>query len=407
MTRFQSTRAATGQSSAAFIRMAIGILAVTWASAAGAQPKEGGTPPGSQTPAAAPPAEAPQPPGILQELRDQAAAVRPLVKTDAAKAFLDATSRLPLPGKRTVWRDKDKRVVVSMMDYRRLPPEKKAGLTARECDARFYYTTGYGTPLVYARPLDLLAERAGVKTWAGMKICDFGYGTIGHLRLLALNGADVTGVDVEPMFPVLYGEPGDTGEIAGIDAATGKPRSGHITLVSGRWPAEETVRKGVAAAAASGTAAAVGAAPAAEAAPTKTGEVTPGFDVFISKNTLKRGYIHPSREVDEKFLVKLGVDDEAFVKAVHDALKPGGWFMIYNLSPKQNPDDKPYLPHADGQMPFPKEMLEKAGFEVLVYDQEDRDAAVEWWRALGIAEGKSEEEVREDLFAWWMVARKK
>ncbi len=53
-----------------------------------------------------------------------------------------------------------------------------------------------------------------------------------------------------------------------------------------------------------------------------------GFDVFISKNTLKKGYIHPEREADPRFLVHLGVSDEAYMQAVHDALKPGGLMIV-------------------------------------------------------------------------------
>lgn len=379
---------------------AAAVLGVAWF--CGAEPKD-------QSATAAPAKAVPSEPteetkGVLEVLAEQAAAARPLVKTDAARAFLDATVSLPMPdpATRTVWRNRAKNAAVSQREYDAMPEAEREGFVKRECDAGFYYFTGYGTPLMYARPLDLLAEKVGIRSWSGMKVCDFGYGTVGHLRLLALNGADVTGVDVEPMFPVLYSEPADTGVVRVSAKAEEHPRNGRITLVNGRWPADEAARQRVAAAAGVGPA-----APAASGsgAPAQAG--TPGFDVFISKNTLKRGYIHPARAVDEKFLVKLGVDDETFVKAVHDTLKPGGWFMIYNLSPKQSPADKPYLPHADGQMPFPREMLEKAGFEVLEYDRDDRDAAVRWWVALGIGEGKTEEETREDLFCWWMVAKRK
>ena len=32
-----------------------------------------------------------------------------------------------------------------------------------------------------------------------------------------------------------------------------------------------------------------------------------GYDLFLSKNTLKRGYIHPAEKVDPRLLVDLGV----------------------------------------------------------------------------------------------------
>ena len=258
---------------------------------------------------------------------------------------------------------------------------EQEGLTKRDCPPEFYFTTGYGTPLMYARPLDLWADRAGVGKLGGHRICDFGYGMIGHARMLASCGVEFTGIDVEPLLRALYSEPGDTGVILGNLNEEGRTPDGRITLASGRWPGESGVKEVV----------------------SRGGP----YNLFISKNTLKRGYIHPARAVDEKFLVKLGVDDETFVRAVHDSLKPGGYFMIYNLSPKQNPEDKPYLPHADGQCPVPRAMLEKAGFEVLEFDREDRDAAVEWWMTLGIGEGKTKEQVREDLFAWWMLAQRR
>ena len=47
-----------------------------------------------------------------------------------------------------------------------------------------YYTTKYGSPLAYSRPIDLLGQ-AGLQDVSGRKILDFGYGTVGHLRLLA------------------------------------------------------------------------------------------------------------------------------------------------------------------------------------------------------------------------------
>ena len=57
------------------------------------------------------------------------------------------------------------------------------------------------------------------------------------------------------------------------------------------------------------------------------------YDLFLSKNTLKRGYIQPEKKVDRRLLVDLGADDPAFLKAVAKALKPGGWLVIDNLSP--------------------------------------------------------------------------
>ena len=79
-----------------------------------------------------------------------------------------------------------------------------------------------------------------------------------------------------------------------------------------------------------------------------------GYDLFISKNTLKKGYVHPERPVEKRRLLNLDVDDEAFVRALHAALKPGGWVMIYNITPAPSPPDVPLCspPMAEGGIRF-------------------------------------------------------
>ncbi len=61
----------------------------------------------------------------------------------------------------------------------------------------------YGSPLAYARLLDL-AESHGFREPKGAKVFDFGYGSIGHLQMLARCGAYATAVDVDPILPKLY-----------------------------------------------------------------------------------------------------------------------------------------------------------------------------------------------------------
>jgi hypothetical protein len=131
-----------------------------------------------------------------------------------------------------------------------------------------------------------------------------------------------------------------------------------------------------------------------------------GYDLFLSKNTLKRGYIHPAEKVDPRMLVNLGVDDRAFLKSVASSLKPGGWFVIYNLCPAPSAAGKPYLPWSDGRCPFSAEDLAAAGFQTLVRDAvEDRAA-----RALGAALGWDKPpdgmKLEDDLFALVTIARK-
>ena len=108
-----------------------------------------------------------------------------------------------------------------------------------------------------------------------------------------------------------------------------------------------------------------------------------GYDLFISKNVLKRGYVHPERFAPEKHLVSLGVDDEAFVRTLHEMLVPGGRALVYNIAPPPAPLDKPYVPWADGRCPFAREIWEKVGFKIVAFDRDDTPAALEMARALG------------------------
>src|SRR5438067_1622429 len=100
------------------------------------------------------------------------------------------------------------------------------------------------------------------------------------------------GIDVDPLQPALDAAPADRGPLG--------QAGGSVRLVHGRFPADPR-----AVAAAGG-----------------------GYDLFLSKNTLKRGYLHPAEEVDPRPLVDLGADDPTFLKAVASALKPRGWLVV-------------------------------------------------------------------------------
>ncbi|MEY3022209.1 MAG: hypothetical protein RIS86_1407, partial [Planctomycetota bacterium] len=252
-----------------------------------------------------------------------------------------------------------------------LPEAEKASLTPREYSPQFYYETGYGSPLVYARLLDLAAPH--MRAVERPRLLDFGFGPIGQLQLLANCGFDAHGVDFEPVFAALYSEPGGTGA-NGAGAA-----SVHI----GRWPGDEAIAKSVGG----------------------------GFSLITSKYTLEKGYIHPSppagQTVAPRKLVHLGVSDEAYLARVHDALLPGGIFILYNICPPQAAPDQEYIPWADGLSPFPRKMLEKAGFEVLAFDAVDQDWVIDCFEKLGYAEGKSREELAKSYFCWFTIARRK
>jgi hypothetical protein len=313
-------------------------------------------------------------PDAIVAIVRQAESVRDLVETDDARTFLDAAKTLPDPGPRTIWSTPDRSASYSETQAAALPAETRAALVKRDVDAGFYYNTGFGAPALYARPLDLAAKAAPRKPGARPRVLDFGYGMIAQGRMLAASGCDVHGTDVWPVLPAIYSQPGDTGEIAGLAG-----RSGALTLHHGRWPADPAI------------AAAVG----------------KNFDIFITKNVLKRGYVHPERPVDPSKLVTLGVDDPAFVRAMHDALTPGGVAIIYNISPAQNPPEKPFLPHADGRCPFPRELLESTGFEVIAYEADDTPMIHTMWKRLGLVEPETESALTGALFAQYTLLRRK
>jgi len=312
-------------------------------------------------------------PSATALLQQQAKQLRPLVKSPAVGAFLSATADLPRIAPRRILRNKPAGRAYTLEEAAGLSEAEQAACTLQDCDETFYYFTGYGSPLIYARPLDLWAQAADLTSFSRRRIFDFGYGSIGHLRLLAANGADAVGVEVEPVFRALYSQPGDQGE---VPAAVGPP--GNVTLLHGRFPGDADVRK-----AAGG-----------------------GYDLVISKNVLKRGYIHPEREADERLLVKLGVEDEAFVRVLYDLLNPGGYMLVYNICPAQSPPDQPFIPWADGRFPFERELVERAGFKVLAWDRDDSAAIHDLWFALGYEEGQTREDLSKNLFAHYTLLRR-
>jgi SAM-dependent methyltransferase len=321
------------------------------------------------------PAELP-PTTIIEKMKGDAAKLAPLVRSEFTMQFLAATVKLTEPSARTIYRNREKGIAITEKAYDALPEAERAVFTPRECTPDFYYETGYGTPLVYARVLDLAAPHVAptlLSRETRPRILDFGYGTIGQLQLLAHCGFDAHGVDVEPIFPALYSEPGDTGPMG----------TGSASIHVGQWPAEEPLRNAIGG----------------------------GFVLITSKNTLKRGYVHPSppegQTVDPKKLVHLGVSDEEFLARVHGALKPGGVFIFYNICPPQNPPEKEYIPWADGLSPFPRAMLEKAGFEVIAFDAVDQPWVLDGFGALGYTEGKTREEAAKEFFCWYTIVRRK
>lgn len=315
----------------------------------------------------------PVPSGVAR-MTVEAAAMDPLVKATLARAFLAAVPCLPrLETPRTVYHNKEKREALTPLQASGMSDAQKSGFTERKITEQFYYYTRYGSPVAFVRPLEILG-RAGVKSADDLRVLEFGFGSIGQMRALASLGADVTGIEVDPLLRAIYSDPADTGSIARC-ASAGTGSGGSVNLVFGAFPADVAV----------------------------TGQVGRGYDVFVSKNTLKRGYIHPEREVDPKLLVQLRVDDETFVRAMFDVLKPGGFALIYNLSPAPSKAGEPYKHWADGHSPWPRALYERVGFAVIAYDQDDTAAA----RAMGQALGWDRDmDLENDLFGVYTLLRK-
>ena len=319
-------------------------------------------------------APAAQTPSAVDQLVADAAAMKPLASSPLATQFLAAVSCLPrLEAPRRLFYDKKGGRALTAERAVGMMPEELSGYEETEVDEAFFYMTRYGTPVAFVRPLEILGK-AGVASADGLRLADFGFGSIGQLRALAATGAQATGIEVDSLLEALYSAPGDTGAIARCEAA-GQGPGGSVSLVFGQFPAE---------------------------ADTVTG-VGRGYDVFVSKNTLKRGYIHPEKPVDPRRLVHLGVDDAVFVRAVFELLKPGGRFLIYNLCPAPAPEDKPYIPWADGHSPFTREVYEAAGFVVEAFDVDDTPAA----RAMGAALGwGADMDLEADLFGTYTLLRR-
>jgi len=331
--------------------------------------------------AAEPPAvtdEMPQP-SAVEVMRMEAGRLLPTVTCEDAQRFLLGTSFLLFPGERTIYHNRAQREALTPEDFEKLPPEAREGFVERKISEQEYYYTRYGSPLAYTRPLELLCQVAGRDAFRGKKIFDYGYGTAGHLRLLAQMGMQVTGVEVDPVLKALYSQPDDTGTVAGSTLFNETLADGTLTLLHGQWPAEPGLME-------------------------KTGE---GYDYFISKNTLKNGYINPEKPVDKRMLVDLGVPRDEFVKQVAKALKPGGLFMIYNICPAQKLAAEKWIPWADGRSPFTREMYEAAGFEVIHFDESDDEAVRQLGKALEWDKGTSPMDLEGDCFATYTLVRKK
>jgi len=309
-----------------------------------------------------------QPPAAHDRMARTAEKLTDFTRSELAKQFVVSARSLPVIALRTVYRDAEKKHAFTEGEARALPESERRSLTAVPIDDEAYYTPPqYGDVFAYARAFDVWAEASGREhaTWSGMRVFDFGYGGVGHLRMLASLGVDAVGVDPDPVLRAMYAAPTDQGAIG----------AGSVRLVSGRFAADPGITEAI------GT----------------------GYDLVISKNVLKRGYIHPTRRAPEKWLIALGVDDDTFLGAIRHALAPGGWFVIYNICPAEAPEGQPFKPWSDGHSPFSEAQLRAAGFDVMAFDRDDTAAVRQMGRILGWDVGDEKVDLEHDLFATYTL----
>lgn len=300
----------------------------------------------------------------LDTIREEAARLEPLARGAWTKEFLRATARLPAVAPRVFYRAADRSRWWTEKDALALPEAERATLQRVEVADDVYYGR-YSTPLAYLRPLEILAAEGFEPR--GRRIVDFGYGNVGQLKLLALIGAEAVGIEVDPLLPLLY------------SAENGPVPPGRLRILHGRFPADAGLVR----------------------------DIGVGYSLFLSKNTLKRGYVHPEQPVPERQRIDLGVSDDEYLRAVHRLLEPGGLFLVYNLAPAPAPRGQPYIPWADGRSPFTARALEAAGFEVVAFDRDDSPAARAMGRALGWDAGDAPMDLERGLFATYTLARKR
>ncbi|MEZ6241531.1 MAG: hypothetical protein R3B57_00655 [Phycisphaerales bacterium] len=280
---------------------------------------------------------------------EQAEALRPLATTPAARAWLDEAARLPDFEPRSVYyrRTPEGTQAYSEDEYEQLPEDEREGLrTLEPAPAKRYYETMYGSPLAYLRAIDLgaknLAQDGQPFSLEGARVFDLGFGQLGQLRMLAQAGAHAVGADPDPILRAMYSRPGDTGPVE----REGGP-DGSVTLVHDLWPADESARERVGA----------------------------DFDLIIARNLLKTGYLHPPQETPAYTQVHFGVPDADLLRALHDALRPGGVLVVYTLGGKYEPPGEDYSPSSDIANPWTREEWEDAGFEVIAQDAPEDDMA--------------------------------
>ena len=175
---------------------------------------------------------------VLDELVLEAERLAPLVETEAARELLEAVGYLTPAREAVVYRATAGGYLAAAYtqgEYDALGAAEREGLQALPVDTRTWYHTFYGSPLASLRAFDLAAGH-GIDSYREKRVLDFGFGSVGQLRLLAAAGAEAVGTEVMPTLRAIYADPDAQGVVHGADG-----RKGRVRMVFGRWPAETDV----------------------------------------------------------------------------------------------------------------------------------------------------------------------
>ncbi len=285
----------------------------------------------------------------VARLQRLARALAPAVKSDLASDFLNATSALPWIQPRKLYQDPESKELYPSSQIASISAERRWKLVSRSFDEHAYYEGRYGMPLSYAILMEALSQ-FGVRSLSGKRVLDIGFASILPLRLMACLGASVTGIETDKLVPALYGFDGDAGPVRTVRGRTiDRTHEGRITLKRGRVGVDWTPEPG-------------------------------SFDLILSRNTLKQGYVHPRAEHAHEPNVKLKLDDASFLAAIRASLASGGLFAVYNTF-----DPADTGPGADGRSAFTREQLAAARFEVVAHDQSDDQCAMSLFAAADAA----------------------
>jgi hypothetical protein len=287
---------------------------------------------------------APQQSAAVQAIARDAALVRGLVKSPLALEFLRMANALQAELPRSVYARRPGMTAgggaahLTAAQFAALAESERAQYEEKLRDEAFYFSTFYGTPVAYARALDVAAEHMTAPATAsvtakGLKLLDIGYGAIGAPRMLAHAGANVSAVDVDPLLPALYA----------------KASVGSVTLYDGVFAGDAAL----------------------------TQRIGGGFGLILAKNTFKRGFMRP--RPSKKALVSFGVSDAVLLAALHAALAPNGLFLIYNIAGAFDAN----RPATDGGSPFSREQFAAAKLELIAFEQDDDSAIRAFGKALG------------------------